>query len=120
MLEHKKCLFITKGSEIAIIGGGPTGSFFAKFACEYARKLGIDIRVTIYSNRRFSEACPKGCKGCVGVINERLNYNLKQHGIILLEDLIMQTIDSLANYCFQPSSRENFPYISRFQILVFL
>jgi flavin-dependent dehydrogenase len=97
MLEHKKGLFITNGSEIAIIGGGPAGSFFAKFAFDYARTLGIDIKVTIYNNRRFSEAGPKGCKGCVGVINERLNNKLKQHGIILPEDLIMQTIDG---YCF--------------------
>jgi len=97
MSKHKKDLFLSNGSEIAIMGGGPAGSFFAKFACEYARKCGVDVNVTVYTNRRFSEAGPKGCKGCVGVINERLNKKLKQHGIVLPEELIMQTIDG---YCF--------------------
>jgi len=92
MSKHKKGLFIKNGSEIAIIGGGPAGSLFAKFACEYAHKCGFDVNVTIYTNRQFSEAGPKGCKGCVGVINERLNEKLKRHGIVLPKELIMQTI----------------------------
>jgi len=86
-------LTIGDGSEIGIIGGGPAGSLFAKFACDYAHQKGIDVNVTIYSNRHFSEAGPKGCKGCVGVINERLNKKLKDIGITLPEELIMQTID---------------------------
>ncbi|KCZ73248.1 flavin-dependent dehydrogenase [Candidatus Methanoperedens nitroreducens] len=93
MSRHKKELLITNGSEIAIIGGGPAGSLFAKFAIEYARKYGIDVNVTIYTSKLFSEAGPKGCKGCVGVINERLNRKLKQHGIVLPKELIMQIID---------------------------
>lgn len=93
MSKYKEGLFITNGSEIAIIGGGPAGSLFAKFACEHSHERGIDINVTIYTNRQFSEAGPKGCKGCVGVINERLNKKMKQCGIILPEELIMQTID---------------------------
>ncbi len=93
MSKYKTGLFIKNGSEIAIIGGGPAGSLFAKFACDYARKCGIDVNVTIYTNRQFSEAGPKGCKGCVGVINERLNEKLKQHGIVLPKELIMQTIE---------------------------
>ena len=97
MSKYKKGLYITSGSEIAIIGGGPSGSLFAKFACEYASRKGIDVNVTIYNNRQFSEAGPKGCKGCVGVINERLSKKLKQNGIMLPEELTMQTIDS---YCF--------------------
>lgn len=93
MTKFKNELIITSGSEIAIIGGGPAGSLFARFACEYASKRGIDVNVTIYTNRRFSDAGPEGCKGCVGVINERLNEKLKQHGMVLPGELIMQTID---------------------------
>jgi len=93
MSKHIDELLITNGSEIAIIGGGPAGSLFAKFACEYAKKSGINVNVTIYTNRHFMDAGPKGCKGCVGVINERLNEKLKQHGIVLPKELIMQTID---------------------------
>jgi flavin-dependent dehydrogenase len=93
MSNYKKSLFLKNGSRIAIIGGGPAGSLFARLACEYANKRGIEVSITIYSNRRFSEAGPKGCKGCVGVINERLNKKLKQHGMELPEELIMQTID---------------------------
>jgi len=93
MTKTRNELIITDGSEIAIIGGGPAGSLFARFACEYASKLGIDVNVTIYTNRRFSDAGPKGCKGCVGVVNERLNQKLKHAHIVMPEGLIMQTID---------------------------
>ncbi len=88
MAKTKNELIITSGSEIAIIGGGPAGSLFAIFACEYASKRGIDVNVTIYSNRRFSDAGPVGCKGCVGVVNERLNEKLKQAHIVMPEELI--------------------------------
>jgi len=97
MSDQQKGLYIRSGSEIVIIGGGPAGSLFARFACEYARRRGIDVNITIYTDRRFSEPGPKGCKGCVGVINERLNNKLKQLGIVLPEELVMQTIDG---YCF--------------------
>lgn len=93
MTRFKNELTITSGSEIAIIGGGPAGSLFASFACDYASRRGIDVNITIYSNRKFSDAGPKGCKGCVGVINERLNEKLKREGIVLPRELIMQIID---------------------------
>ncbi len=93
MTKTRTELIITDGSEIAIIGGGPAGSLFAGFAREYAIKHGIDVNVTVYTNRQFSDSGPKGCKGCVGVVNERLNQKLKQANISMPEELIMQTID---------------------------
>ncbi len=86
------------GSEIAVVGGGPAGSFFARFASKYALKCNIDVKITIYNNRDFTSPGPRGCKGCVGVINERLNKKLKQHGFSLPEDRVMQVIDS---YCLE-------------------
>ncbi len=87
---------LENGSEIAIIGGGPAGSFFARFASQYASKYNLDIKITIYSNRDFTMPGPRGCKGCVGVVNERLHKKLKQHGFFLPEHKTMQEIDS---YC---------------------
>ena len=46
-------LLLKNGSKIAIIGGGPGGSFFAHFASRYAKEAGIDVSVK-YTTRRVS------------------------------------------------------------------
>jgi 2-polyprenyl-6-methoxyphenol hydroxylase-like FAD-dependent oxidoreductase len=44
-------LFLKNGSKVAIIGGGPAGSFFAHFASQYATEMGIDISITIFDRK---------------------------------------------------------------------
>ncbi|MFQ5965070.1 MAG: NAD(P)/FAD-dependent oxidoreductase [Candidatus Scalinduaceae bacterium] len=110
----KKNLCLKDGSRIAIIGGGPAGSFFANFALKHAKKLGWNISVTIFEGRDFSQCGPKGCNMSAAVIARTLHGKLIKDGIELPEYVIRQKIKG---YYFQskgygielhrPESNEN-------------
>lgn len=84
---------LSDGSRIAIIGGGPAGSFFAHFARKYSRIKGIDVSVTIFDGKDFLQRGPKGCNLCAGVISESLNQKLMEEGIFLPEKRIVNRVD---------------------------
>lgn len=86
-------LILKNGSRIAIIGGGPAGSFFAHFAQKWAFKKGIDISITIFDGKDFLERGPKGCNLCAGVIAETLNQKLIEEGIFLPEKRIINWLE---------------------------
>ena len=46
-------LTLNDGSKIAVIGGGPAGSFFTYFALDFAQLFGTDISVDIYEAKNF-------------------------------------------------------------------
>ena len=48
-----KELKLHNGSRIAIIGGGPAGSFFAHFCLKLARQQGIDVEITVLDGKDF-------------------------------------------------------------------
>ena len=60
------------GSKIAVVGGGPAGTFFAYFAMDFADRLGMDIEIDIYEAKDFKCAGPKGCNNCGGIVSESL------------------------------------------------
>ncbi|RME85111.1 MAG: hypothetical protein D6775_03700 [Caldilineae bacterium] len=66
---------------IAVIGGGPAGSFFAVFALHFARQLGLRLTVTIFEPRDFSRTGPWGCNMCAGLIPVRVLRELAETGI---------------------------------------
>ena len=86
------------GSRIAVIGGGPSGSFFSIFALKMAKMMGKDINVTIYEPKDFTRDGPAGCNRCGGVISELLVQNLAVEGIILPESLVQRGINSYKLY----------------------
>ncbi len=57
-------LRLESGSRVAVIGGGPSGSFLALYLLHYARQKGLELKVDIYQERAFSRLGPRGCKGC--------------------------------------------------------
>ena len=57
-----------QSSKVAVIGGGPAGSFFALFALYYARQVHLDLQITIFEARDFSCPGPPGCNMCAGII----------------------------------------------------
>ncbi len=89
-------LNLKDGSKIAIIGGGPAGSYFAHFAQKWAEMKGIRITTTIFDGKDFLQRGPKGCNLCAGVIAESLNQKLKEEGIYLPEKRIINRVDG---YC---------------------
>jgi flavin-dependent dehydrogenase len=87
---------IKAGSRIAVIGGGPAGSFFAHFAGRLAQRKGLDVSVTIFDGKDFLERGPRGCNLCAGVVAVSLEKQLEQEGICLPEKRI---ISRLEGYC---------------------
>jgi len=49
------------GSRIAVVGGGPTGSFFSIFALKLAKMLDKKLKITIYDPKNFTKDGPAGC-----------------------------------------------------------
>lgn len=66
---------------MAIIGGGPAGSFFALYLLHYAREKDVTPEITIYQERDFAALGPKGCKGCAGILSMGLFQNFRELGL---------------------------------------
>ncbi len=82
------------GSRVAVIGGGPAGSFFSYFLLSLAERMGLDLHVDIYEPRDFSLPAPQGCNMCAGVISETLIQNLATEGIHIPASVIQKTVNS--------------------------
>ncbi|MGB2907363.1 MAG: hypothetical protein WBB73_09680 [Candidatus Aminicenantaceae bacterium] len=98
-------LDLQDGSRVAIIGGGPAGSFFAYFLQKYAQHRGIHPDVTIFDAKDFMLKGPKGCNLCAGVISETLSQRLRSEGIPLPEQRIVHRVDG---YCLHLDHRRLF------------
>jgi len=85
---------LNDGSRVAVIGGGPAGSFFSYFLLEMAKRIGVDVGVDIYESRDFAQAGPAGCNMCGGVISESLVQHLAAEGINLPSTVVKRGIDS--------------------------
>lgn len=90
----KRKLALRDGSRIAVVGGGPAGSFFAFFALEQAAKMGLNIEIDIYEIKNFAETGPSGCNHCGGIVSESLVQMLKADGIELPAQVIRRGIES--------------------------
>ena len=87
-------LRLEDGARVAVIGGGPAGSFFAYFLLEMAQRAGLDIEVDIHEPRDFSQPAPFGCNMCGGIISESLVQALAAEGILLPPTIVQRAIDS--------------------------
>src|SRR3990170_2606668 len=78
--ENGSSLKLDSGSRVAVIGGGPAGSFFSYFLLDMARRLGIELQLDIYEPRDFSLPGPTGCNMCGGIVSESLVQALAIEG----------------------------------------
>ncbi|MBI2854923.1 MAG: hypothetical protein HYX87_08410 [Chloroflexi bacterium] len=76
---------LTDGSRVAVIGGGPAGSFAAMFLLRFAREQGMRLHVDIYEWRSFSDPGPKGCNRCAGILSAKMLKNLHELGLEIPE-----------------------------------
>jgi len=81
------------GARIAVIGGGPAGSFFAHFARKWAERKGLRVTVTIFDGKDFLERGPRGCNLCAGVIARSLEAGLEKEGLVLPEKRILSRVE---------------------------
>jgi flavin-dependent dehydrogenase len=99
------------GSRIAVIGGGPAGSFFAHFAGRLAERKGLDVSITIFDGKDFLEPGPRGCNLCAGVIAVSLEKQLEEEGIRLPGQRIISRLEGYSLHIEEESlrltSREN-------------
>ncbi len=100
-LKGNSNLELKDGARIAVLGGGPAGSFFSIFALKLAKQIGKDIDLTIYEQKSFLNEGPSSCNMCAGVVSESLVQLLAIEGIILKPPILQRAIDT---YCFQTIS----------------
>ena len=90
-------LRLHSGSRVAVIGGGPAGSFFSYFLLKMADQAGLDILVDVYEPRDFSQPGQSGCNKCGGIIYGSLVQSLATDGILLPSSVVQEGI---AGYTF--------------------
>ncbi len=61
-------LKLKDGDTVAILGGGPAGSFFAIHIKELSKKHGLELKVIIIERKSFVTHGPVGCNMCAGVL----------------------------------------------------
>ena len=105
--EH---FLLENGSKIAVIGGGPAGSFFTYFAQDFAERLGLDISIDIYEAKDLTCAGPKGCNNCGGIVSESLIQSLATEGIVLSSNVIRRGIESYTLHLEQGSTMIETPF----------
>ena len=87
-------LALDDGSRVAVVGGGPAGSFFSHFLLDMAEHVGLRVGVDVYEPRDFCRPAPIGCNMCGGIVSEALVQHLATEGINLPETVIQRGIDS--------------------------
>ena len=92
--NNRNNLTLDDGSKIAVIGGGPAGSFFTYFALDYANRFGIEIEIDVYEAKNFNLKGPIGCNHCGGIVSESLVQMLSTEGIVLPSNVIRRGIES--------------------------
>jgi flavin-dependent dehydrogenase len=84
---------LRSGSRIAVIGGGPAGSFFVHSAQKWAERKGLAASLVIFDGKDFLERGPRGCNLCAGVIAGSLEEKLRDEGLALPENRIINRIE---------------------------
>lgn len=87
-------LDLEDGSRIAVVGGGPAGSFFSYFLLRMAAAIDLDLEVDIYDPRSFAHCGPAGCNHCGGIVSESLVQILATEGINLPGSVVQRGIES--------------------------
>ncbi len=85
---------LNDGSRIAVIGGGPAGSFFSYYALEYARRFDLEIQLDIYEAKDFTRIGAAGCNHCGGIVSESLVQQLATDGIVIPSEIIQRGINT--------------------------
>lgn len=87
-------LTLENGARVAVVGGGPAGSFFSYFLLDLAKLVDLDLKVDIFEPRPFTHCGPAGCNHCGGIVSESLVQLLAAEGVNLPFEAVQRGIDS--------------------------
>ena len=87
-------LQLNDNSSIAVVGGGPAGSFFTYFALDFSKRIDLDITIDIYEAKDFTKIGAGGCNHCGGIISESLVQSLASDGIVIPSNIIRNGINT--------------------------
>jgi flavin-dependent dehydrogenase len=77
------------GSRVAVIGGGPAGSFFALHLLKGARAAGLRLDVAVFEHKYFKSPGPAGCNMCAGILSSRVVDGLRELGLAIPPQVAM-------------------------------
>ncbi|MBI4287098.1 MAG: FAD-dependent oxidoreductase [Chloroflexi bacterium] len=83
---------LVSASRVAVVGGGPAGSFFALYLFRYGQSRGVDAKIDIYEPRSFAVPGPRGCNRCAGILSASLVQNLKELALDLPSAVVQSQI----------------------------
>jgi flavin-dependent dehydrogenase len=94
---------LESSSKIIIIGGGPSGAFFAREMLRRAHSSGRQIEVSIIEQKKtprfYQTACPsvyrEGCNFCAGGISPRMSDVLKVSGLEVPKEVVTGEIETV-------------------------
>jgi len=81
------------GATVAVVGGGPAGSFFSILALRAARARGLGLNLKLFDGKNFLNEGPRGCNMCAGVISRNLLAELEGLGLKIPRDRVQRRID---------------------------
>jgi flavin-dependent dehydrogenase len=95
---------LTSDATVAIIGGGPAGSFFAIHLLRLAKSQRKNVRVVLFERLRqpprdrpeLSSGPYRGCPRCAGGVSPRLSDAVANLGIEIPEDTVQARIRSIS------------------------
>ena len=79
---------------VAVVGGGPAGTFFALYALRYASLAGCDLSITIYEAKDFRHFGRAGCNMCAGIVPAFVLARFAELGLSIPPQLILNRISS--------------------------
>ncbi|MBI5167718.1 MAG: hypothetical protein HY998_08310 [candidate division NC10 bacterium] len=94
-------LKLKDGSSVAVIGGGPAGSFFSIHALNLARSRGWKLKLTIFDRKFFEDCGPLGCNMCAGAIGSGLVGRLQQLNLPLPPNVVRHEIKGYVFHAFE-------------------
>ena len=103
-IKAKEHIPLPDWATVAVVGGGPAGSFFAITLLRQAKQLGRNVDLLILEKKKelhlYADAraatCREGCNDCDGGISPNLADVLTEYGLDLPEDLVTRTVTSIA------------------------
>jgi len=83
-----------KAMRVAVVGGGPAGTFFVHCLYHQAKQRGLPVEVTIFEPKKFEHRGAFHCNFCQGVVSASLLAAMKKIGLSLPKQVIQAKIKS--------------------------